>query len=129
MDQIRNIMDANGGNLEHGLVVPRARGQVRLIVRCRNNLCTCWSMAIILNSKRFNGRIDCIDWESQFVATDGQTRTGFHRHAWDAKKGSCERSKVALRRFQPRNVEQFIVEGLTLLGVSHKVSPPGGFII
>ena len=85
-------------------------------------------MSVILYSSRFDGRIDCIDWEGSFVTMEGKRASGFHRHIWDPAKMDCEKSKVALPLFQPTVVEQFILQGFGLLGVTHEPVAPGGFI-
>jgi hypothetical protein len=128
MEQIRDAMNANDGCLRHQLVVPRMRGQLRLVIRCRNSSQTCWSMSVILYSSGFDGRIDCIDWEGLFVTIEGKQGSGFHRHIWDPKKMDCEKAKMALPLFQPVGIEQFILQGFALLGVKHEPDSPGGFI-
>jgi hypothetical protein len=128
MEQIRDTMSTNGGDLRHPLVVPRMRGELRLAIRCRSNSETCWSMSVILYSRRFDGRIDCIDWEGLFVTMDGKRDSGFHRHIWDPGKMECEKSKIALPLFRPTDVEQFIVQGFALLGITHEPDSSGGFI-
>jgi hypothetical protein len=74
-------------------------------------------MSIVVNGARFNGRIDCIDWEGSFVDTESVRNRGFHRHLWDPKIMSCESLKMALPRFLPSSAEAFIIEGLLLLKV------------
>jgi len=108
----------SGGTLEGRLKVKGFHGQVRLVIRCRHASPTSWSMSLILNSKRFNGRIDCIDWEPLFVSIDGTQCSGFHRHIWNAKAMSCDRFKLAMPRFQPRSAEEFIVLGVRILNVA-----------
>lgn len=85
-------------------------------------------MSVILYSSRFDGRIDCIDWEGLFVTMDGKEASGFHRHIWDPGEMNCEKSKVALPLFRPISVEQFILQGFALLGVKHAPDSSGGFI-
>src|ERR1700683_2418710 len=101
-------MDVNGGTLEEPLRVKGLRGELRLGIPNRHSSETSWSMALILNSTRFDGRIDCIDWEPLFVSIDGPKCTGFHRHAWNAKAMSCDRFKLPLPQFKPANAEDFI---------------------
>ena len=84
-------------------------------------------MSVILYSGRFDGRIDCIDWEGMFVTMDGKAASGFHRHIWDQGRMDCEKSKVALQSFRPTNVEQFILQGFALLDITHEPDS-GGFI-
>jgi hypothetical protein len=117
MEQVRAAMDASNGDLEYSLVVPRVRGSLRLVVRYRHPSRTSWSMSVILNSDRFDGRIDCIDWEGSFVSIGGVWCSGFHRHVWDAKSMSCERTKKDLVGFVPASVEEFVIQGFALLGV------------
>ena len=119
MEQIREAMDANDGCLRHPLSVPRMRGQLRLVIRCRRSLPASWSMAVILYSGRVDGRIACIDWEGSFVTIDGERGSGFHRHIWDPGKMDCENSKMPLPAFQPSTVEEFISQGFALLGVKN----------
>lgn len=78
-------------------------------------------MSVILYSSRFDGRIDCIDWEGLFDTIDGQRASGFHRHVWDPRKMDCENSKIALPRFKPSGIEQFILQGLALLGITYEL--------
>ena len=128
MEQIRDAMNGNSGCLRHTLTVTRMRGELRIVIRCRNNSETSWAMSVILYSSRFDGRIDCIDWEGLFVTIDGKEASGFHRHIWDPRKMDCEKSKVALPLFRPISVEQFILQGFALMGVTHEPDPSGGFI-
>jgi hypothetical protein len=128
MEQIREGMDRNGGALKHPLVAPRLRGQLRLAIRCRSNSPTAWSMSVILYSRRFDGRVACIDWEGSFVAIDGRKSSGFHRHVWDAMEMSCERPKLPLPDFRPATAEEFILGGFALLAITYKKSSSGGFI-
>jgi hypothetical protein len=128
MEAIRAVMNANRGDLRRPLLVARARGQLRLVIRCRTSSHTSWAMSVILYSGRFDGRIDCIDWEGSFLTIDGKTASGFHRHVWDPKTMNCEKSKVALPLFQPANVEDFILQGFALIGVTHQPDRAGGFI-
>lgn len=128
MGQIKEIMDANNGLLKHAVVVPRVRGQLRLVIRCRNDSHQCWSMSVILYSVRFDGRIDCIDWEGLFVTKEGSKASGFHRHIWNPEQMDCEKSKVPLPKFQPTCVEQFILQGFELLRVTHEPDLSGGYI-
>lgn len=128
MDQIRETLDAGDGTLKHPLSVPRVRGQLRLVIRCRSSLPMAWSMSVILNSGKFNGRIDCIDWEGLFVAIDGAKASGFHRHIWQPSEMSCEKHKRPLPDFEPTTVEEFILRGFALLLVAHEKSSSGGFI-
>ena len=128
MEQVRNAMDGNGGCLEHPLSALRIRGHLRLVVRCRNRSPMAWAMSVILNSRRFNGRIACIDWEGLFVASDGSKSSGFHRHIWDAGEMSCEKSKLPLPEFQPTTVEDFILRGFVLLVITYEEKSSGGFI-
>jgi len=86
MEEIRGAMNQDDGCLKHPLLVPRMRGELRLVIRCRSSSQTSWSMSVILYSSRFNGRIDCIDWEGLFVAIDGTKAMGFHRHVWTQKR-------------------------------------------
>jgi hypothetical protein len=118
MGQIREAMAAENGSLRHALRLPGIRGQLRIVVKCRNNSPTCWSMSVILYSNRFDGRIDCIDWEGLFVTMDGGRGSGFHRHKWDHEEMSCEKSKIALPRFTPTSVEEFILQGFALFGIT-----------
>ena len=128
MDQIREIMNKTDGDLRHPLIVPRMRGELRLVIRCRHNSETSWSMSVILFSRRFDGRIDCIDWENLFVTIDGKEGHGFHRHIWDAEKISCEKTKMALPLFRPTGVEQFILQGFKLMRITYNSETTGGFI-
>ena len=87
-------MSKTGGAFDQPLTVKHLRGLLRLAIRCKREMPSSGSMgsmAIILNSSRFDGRIDCIDWEPLFIAVDGNRYKGFHKHAWDAKSMSCER--------------------------------------
>ena len=83
-------------------------------------------MSVILYSNRVDGRIDCIDWEGMFDTMDGAKGSGFHRHIWDAVKKDCEKSKIALPLFKPSTVEEFILQGFTLLGITYEPGV-GGF--
>jgi len=117
MGQIREAMDAEDGSLRRVLRVPGMRGQLRIVIKCRSNSPMCWSMSVILYSNRFDGRIDCIDWEHLFVTMDGARGTGFHRHIWNHQEMSCEKNKIALPQFMPTSVEEFIRQGFDLFGV------------
>ena len=117
MGQIRDAMAAENGSFKHALRLPGMRGQLRVVVKCRNSSPTCWSMSVILYSSRFDGRVDCIDWEHLFVTMDGQSGSGFHRHIWHSEVMSCEKYKLALPEFRPTSVEEFILQGLALFGV------------
>lgn len=114
---LKTEMNGNGGNFEGLLNVQRLRGRLRLVIRCRHPLPSSWSMSLILNSSRFDGRIDCIDWEPLFVAVDGTRCSGFHRHEWSAKEMNCDYFKLPLPSFQPSSAEEFIVQGMDLLKV------------
>ena len=94
------------------------RRGLRLVIRCRHPSQTSWSMSLILNTARFDGRIDCIDWEPLFVSTDGSKCSGFHRHLWNAKVMSCDRFKVPLPQLEATSAEDFIVLGMQILGVA-----------
>lgn len=83
-------------------------------------------MSVILYSDRMDGRIDCIDWEHMFEAMDGAKGSGFHRHIWDPTTRSCEKSKILLPQFNPQSVEEFILQGFTLMGIAHQPGA-GGF--
>jgi hypothetical protein len=123
IEEIISQMTLNLGDLEAPLRAGRIRGHVRIVIRCRHLSPTSWSMSIILNSSRFDGRIDGIDWEGLFVSTDGTRHSGFHRHDWDAKVMSCERRKIPLTEFKPSSMEQFVIQGLALLGVILRKEP------
>ena len=125
MEQIRDAMNTEDGTLRRPLQVARIRGQLRIVIRCTNNSPTCWSMSVILYSNRIDGRIDCIDWEGMFDAVDGTKGTGFHRHLWDPIRKDCEKSKVALPAFNPASVEEFIIQGFKLMGITYE-SGSGG---
>jgi hypothetical protein len=120
MGQIREKMDATGGDLKHALSVPGLRGELRIQVRCRSDAAASWSMSVILLGNRFNGRIDCIDWEGLFKTMDGGQGSGFHRHIWSAKDMSCNDNKVALPQFRPAEVRDFILQGFAIMGVRHR---------
>ena len=77
-------------------------------------------MSLVLYSKRFDGRISCIDWEGLFVSIDGGKASGFHSHVWDPKEMSCERLKEPLPHFDPARIEDFILQGFHLLGIKHE---------
>ena len=117
-------MDLAAGDFEAPLRAPRLKGVLRLVIRCRHASAVCWSISIILNSGRFDGRIDCIDWEHTFIDIDGARASGFHRRIWNAKARSCERFKIPLPALQPSSAEDFIVQGLTLMGVAIKEDLP-----
>jgi hypothetical protein len=120
ISQIKAAMDAGGGATEARLKVKHCRGELRLAIRCRHSSHTSWSMSLILNSARFNGRLDCIDWEPLFISIEGKRCNGFHRHIWNAKAMSCDRFKLALTPFQPASAEEFILLGAQLLAVFFK---------
>jgi hypothetical protein len=108
-------MNVNAGTFDGLLGVQRLSGRLRLIIRCRHAFPGSWSMSVVLNSGRFDGRIDCIDWEPLFVSIDGIRCNGFHRHVWNPKSMSCDRFKMPLAEFRPTSAEEFIVQGLKLL--------------
>ena len=85
-------------------------------------------MSVILFSRRFDGRIDCIDWENLFVNDDGKAGHGFHRHIWNPEMMSCEKTKMALPLFRPTGVEQFILQGFKLMRITYNSDSTGGFI-
>lgn len=116
--EIKAIMDANFGDFEADLHVARMRGRLRLILKCRHTSFASWSMSLILNDHRFNGRIDCIDWEPLFDSIDGRRCSGFHRHVWNSKQMSCDRFKVPMDGFNPASVEEFILAGLQFFNVN-----------
>ncbi len=117
LEEVKAEMDRNHGNLEWNLRIPRLRGSLRLVIRCRHSSPAAWSMSVILNSNRFDGRIACIDWEPLFASIDGMKCSGFHRHVWNEKAMSCDRDKVALDQFNPTSLEEFILQGLELFRV------------
>jgi hypothetical protein len=117
---IKAEMDASGGTLEGRLSVKGSRGLLRLVIRCRHPSPTSWSMSLILNSERFSGRVDCIDWEPLFVSIDGSRCSGFHRHIWNSKVMTCDRFKLPMPQFRPTSAEEFIVMGLRILDVAVK---------
>ena len=120
MNEVKAEMDANSGDFEKRLNVPGLRGILRVIIHCRHESETCWSISVIPNSETFNGRIDCIDWEQHFIDMEGVPRSGFHRHVWNARAKSCERFKVVLSGFHPSGAEDFISSGLKLIGIVPK---------
>lgn len=124
LDQVKAEMDGSSGNLNRPLRVPRMRGYLRLVVRCRHSSPTSWAMSVILNSGRFDGRIDCIDWEALFVSADGRRCSGFHRHVWNAKAMNCDSFKVPLPTFKPETAEAFLIDGLKLLNVVLRKGEP-----
>jgi hypothetical protein len=118
LSEIKEQMDLTGGSLDERVNVRGSRGILRFVIRCRHTSQTSWSMSLILNSARFDGRIDCIDWEPLFVDIDGKSNRGFHRHIWNAKAMSCDRSKLPLPHFRPSDAEDFIVLGARMLRVT-----------
>jgi hypothetical protein len=118
LSEIKARMDESGGSLEALLKVRGTRGALRLVIRCRHSSQTSWSMSLVLNSARFDGRIDCIDWEPLFVSIDGVKCSGFHRHIWNNEARSCDRFKLPLPEFQPAGAEDFIVLGARMLDVA-----------
>jgi hypothetical protein len=61
-----------------------------------------------------------------FVTIQGETGSGFHRHIWDTKTMSREDSKMARPKFQPTSVEEFILQGFALLGVTYRKGTSNG---
>lgn len=124
LEMIKTEMNAQAGTFEGQLTVPRLRGRLRLMIRCRHADMSSWSMSLVLNSSRFDGRIDCIDWEPLFVSISGERCVGFHRHVWNPKQMSCDRFKEPLVTFKPASVEEFIFVGLHFFHVILRKGEP-----
>jgi hypothetical protein len=119
LTEVKLAMDENDGLLRNAVLhVPRIRGQLRLNVRCRSQLPGAWQMSIVLYSPRFDGRLDCIDWEGQFVDVNGQIGSGFHRHIWDHAVMSCDLLKISLPQFNPATVQEFVGMGFAMMRVA-----------
>lgn len=64
---------------------------LRLNISCKNQSnTTSWSVALKLH----NTRIDGIDNEPIYPGMDGMLHEGWHRHVWNHRQQSAERSKV-----------------------------------
>ena len=120
---IRRLMDLHGGSLDQPIRVHRIGVKIRLVIRCRHESYTSWSMSIIVNAADFDGRVDGIDWEILFVSIDGLKCRGFHKHQWNPKAASCERYKLPLPNFTPATPTDFLVDGLKILNVTMKEGP------
>jgi hypothetical protein len=116
--EMRETMDRNSGELRQAkLTVPRIRGQLRLNIGCRQPQRESWRMSVVLYSPRFDGRIQCIDWEGWFVDIDGLRQVGFHEHLWDEAARSCDHQKRPLVGFDPATVLEFIEAGFAIMKV------------
>jgi hypothetical protein len=65
---------------------------IRLNVNCQSKVPEGWTIALKLH----NERIDGVDWESEFTASDGITVHGWHRHQYSVRKAR------SIQRFQPQ---------------------------
>jgi hypothetical protein len=87
---------------------------LRLNITCKNDYREGWTVAMKLH----NARIDGIDWEPKFHDPDGVLHSGWHRHMWDRKKRSAERTKVRVTDLQIiKSREHFLTIVFSLMGI------------
>ena len=88
---------------------------LRLNIHCKHpNYVEGWTIALKLH----NTRIDGFDWEAKFLGIDGETHPGWHRHVWNHKRQSAERSKVPIGDFAGvKSREEFLIRALKLLRI------------
>lgn len=68
---------------------------LRLNINCRSKRSVGWTISL----KLCKTRIDGIDRENSYDATDGTKQVGWHRHVWDSRIQSAELSKAPVQGF------------------------------
>ena len=79
---------------------------LRLNIRCKGGATT-WAVSLKLHKIRIDG----IDHEPKFHATDGTLASGWHGHLWDSSAFNAERLKAPLHEFQKKvsSIEDFLI--------------------
>lgn len=80
--------------------------KLRLNISCKGGAPT-WSVALKLHSIRIDG----IDHEPRFRASDGTPARGWHRHLWDSTECNAERLKEPLNGFHRKvsSIDDFLI--------------------
>ena len=81
-----SVVDENGAEVDL---------EIRLIFQRNGPRANQLSVAVLLHDTRIAG----IDWEGRFQDLNGERKTGWHRHLWDARVRNAEQRKIALEDF------------------------------
>lgn len=100
---------------------------LRLNIHCKHpNYVEGWTIALKLH----NTRIDGFDWEPRFSGADGTVHEGWHRHVWDHRAGSAERSKVPIGDFAGvKSREEFLIRALKLFRIDLSATDYGSDLL
>jgi hypothetical protein len=100
---------------------------LRLNIHCKHpNYVEGWTIALKLH----NTRIDGFDWEARFLGADSAIHTGWHRHMWDDKVESAERSKIPIGDFAGvKSREEFLIRALKLLRIDLSATDYGSDLL
>ena len=73
-----------------------------------------WQVALLLHSIRIDG----VDHESWYTALDGEEREGWHRHQWNRRESSADRTKCPVEGLEDcPSLEIFLYEVLRKMGI------------
>jgi hypothetical protein len=87
---------------------------LRLNVNCQSKVPEGWTIALKLH----NERIDGFDWESEYLAVNGTTGRGWHRHQWSQQGQSAKYTKMPTQDFDGINSrEQFLIRALSTMRI------------
>lgn len=125
LEQIRDRMNADNGCLRNRFRLRACEGNSGLLSdvgTTRPAVGQCPSYCIAQGSTEES--IASIG-RGMFETMEGTKGHGFHRHIWDPVKRNCEQSKMALPLFKPQSVEEFILQGFTLMGIAYEPGTGG----
>lgn len=116
--QLKAEIDAAGGDLRIPIKMKGShRGNLRLMIRCKNNIPQSWGMSLILD----NSMIDCVHFHrTDYTNTEGIKLAGWHR---DLMEGGKNVGRKTLKHFDPQQLDDFILQVLKIFKVTLK---PGG---
>jgi hypothetical protein len=87
---------------------------LRLNVHCQSPVPEGWTLALKLHKIRIDG----VDWEPKFDATDETQQSGWHRHQWNQKQQSCKDYKVLAPDLDGIGArEQFLIRSFSLMRI------------
>ena len=73
-----------------------------------------WTIALLLHQERIDG----IDFEQRYIDYEGNQKSGWHRHLWDAATKSCKVRKMEVADLDNvGDLRQFLMIGFNLLGI------------
>ncbi len=75
-----------------------------------------WDVCLLL----YNRRIDGFGYEQRFDDPEGIEQSGWHRHVWDEKSQSADRSKVSVSMFDHADItfRDFVMWSLKAMNIS-----------